>query len=302
MEESTKTSNNKILIIALTVLLFVLIGYTFYLSRDHKEAIQFLQDEKEQIIGNLTAIEEKYDIAIAKNTSLSDSLTYEKEKIVAFKDSVINLKKANSSILRRYRNQLSSLKIINENLLNEVDSLKMISNVLIDEKDSISNQLEVQTVYNDTLAAINKKLTEKVEIGSVLNIKEVRVTALKLRSNGKYTETNKAQKTDAIKIEFRLMENKIATPGDKEAYIVLQKPSGKVINTKGTFVLNEGKELKYTDKTIINYENAELEVVIFVQRKEGEKYEKGTYPIKVFVEGRLVGTTKLELEDSFLGL
>ncbi|MEN8123994.1 MAG: hypothetical protein ABFR32_02615 [Bacteroidota bacterium] len=301
MEEKIKTSNNKILIIALTVLLFLLIGYTFYLSRDHKEAIQFLQDEKEQIIGNLTAMEEKYDIAIAENTTLSDSLTHEKEKIIAFKDSVINLKKANSSVLRRYRNQLSSLKITNERLINEVDSLKMISNVLIDEKDSISNQLEVQTIYNDTLTAINEELAKKVEIGSALNIKDVQVTALKMRSNGKYTETNKAQKTDAVKIEFRLMENEIATPGDKEAYIVLQKPNGAVINAKGTFLLKDETEIKYTDQTIINYENAELDVVVFVERK-GDKYEKGTYPIKVYVEGRLVGITKLELDDSFLGL
>ncbi len=301
MEENTKTSNNKFLIIALTALLFLLIGYTFYLSKDHKEALQFLQDEKEQIIGNLTAMEEKYDIAIAKNTSLSDSLTHEKEKIIAFKDSVINLKKANSSVLRRYRYQVSNLQATNERLINEVDSLKMISNVLIDEKDSITSQLEVQTIYNDTLTAINKKLSEKVAIGSALNIKDVNVTALKMRSNGKYTETNKAQKTDAIKVEFRLMENEIATPGDKEAYIILQKPNGAVINAKGTFTLEDETEIKYTDQTMINYENAELDVVLFVERK-GDKYEKGTYQVKVYVEGRLVGVTKLELGDSFLGL
>ncbi len=301
MEEKTKTSNNKILIIALTVLLFLLIGYTFYLSRDHKEAMQFLQDEKEQIIGNLTAMEEKYDIAIAENTSLSDSLTYEKEKISLFKDSVTNLKKANSSILRRYKNQVSNLQITNDRLLNEVDSLKMVSNVLIDEKDSISSQLEVQTNYNDTLTAINEELSRKVEIGSALDIKDVNVTALKMRTNGKYTETNKAQKTDAIKIEFRLMENEIATPGDKEAFIVLQKPNGAVVNAKGVFNLKDGTELKYTDQSMINYKNAELDVVILVERK-GEQYEKGTYPIKVYVEGRLVGVTNLELGDSFLGL
>ena len=46
MEENSKSSNSKILIIALTILLFGLIGYTFYNNNDHKEAIKFLQDEK----------------------------------------------------------------------------------------------------------------------------------------------------------------------------------------------------------------------------------------------------------------
>ncbi len=301
MEENSKSSNSKILIIALTILLFGLIGYTFYNNNDHKEAVKFLQDEKEQIIGNLTAMEEKYDIAIASNTSLTDSLTTEKEKIAILKDSVENLKTINSSVLRRYRGQLASLEKTNTRLLDEVDSLKMSNNILSEEKDSINSQLTIQTTYNDTLVAQNMELARKVEIGGAINVENVQVTAMKMRSNGKYTETNKAQKTDAIKVAFRLIENEIATPGDKEAFIVLRNPAGQVINAKGTFNIADGTEAKYTDQTIINYENANLDVVMLVERK-GDKYEKGSYPIEVYVEGKLVGSASLELNDSFLGL
>jgi hypothetical protein len=301
MEENSKSSNSKILIIALTILLFGLIGYTFYNNNDHKEAIKFLQDEKEQIIGNLTAMEEKYDIAIASNTSLSDSLTMEKEKIAILKDSVENLKTINSSVLRRYRGQLANLEKTNSRLLDEVDSLKMSNNVLTEEKDSINSQLTIQTTYNDTLVAQNMELARKVEIGGAINVENVQVIAMKMRTNGKYTETNKAQKTDAIKVAFRLIENEIATPGDKEAFIVLRNPSGQVINAKGTFNIADGTEAKYTDQTVINYENADLDVVMLVERK-GDKYEKGAYPIEVYVEGKLVGSASLELNDSFLGL
>ena len=301
MEENSKSSNSKILIIALTVLLFGLIGYTFYNNNDHKEAVKFLQSEKDQIIGNLTAMEEKYDVAIAQNTSLSDSLTMEKEKIAILKDSVQGLKKINSNVLRRYRGQLVTLEKTNTRLLDEVDSLKMANNILTEEKDSINSQLTIQTNYNDTLVAQNMELARKVEIGGAINVENVQVTAMKMRSNGKYTETNKAQKTDAIKVAFRLIENEIADAGDKEAYIVLKNPSGMVINAKGTFMMAEGSEAKYTDQTIVNYENADLDVVMLVERK-GDKYESGVYPIEVFVEGKLVGSANLELNDSFLGL
>ncbi len=301
MEENSKSSNSKILIIALTVLLFGLIGYTFYNNNDHKEAVKFLTAEKEQIIGNLTAMEEKYDVAIAQNTSLSDSLAMEKEKIALLKDSVQNLKQINSSVLRRYRGQLADLEKTNNRLLDEVDSLKLANNILTEEKDSINSQLEIQTNYNDTLVAQNMELARKVEIGGAINVENVEVVAMKMRSNGKYTETNKAQKTDAIKVAFRLMENEIAEPGDKEAYIVLKKPGGQVINAKGTFMLEEGAEAKYTDQTMVNYENADLDVVMLVERK-GDKYEAGSYPIEVYVEGKLVGSASLELNDSFLGL
>ena len=114
------------------------------------------------------------------------------------------------------------------------------NNILTEEKDSINSQLEIQTSYNDTLVAQNMELARKVEIGGAINVENVAVTAMKMRSNGKYTETNKAQKTDAIKVEFRLIENEIAEPGDKEAYIVLKNPAGQVINAKGTFADVEG--------------------------------------------------------------
>ena len=301
MQENNKSSNNLVLIIALTVLLFGLIGYTFYNNNDHKEAVKFLQDEKEQIISNLTAMEEKYDVAIAQNTSLSDSLNIEKIRIISFKDSVKNLKKINSRTLSRYRGQLATLKATNDRLIEEVDSLRLQNNLLTEEKDSINTQLKIQTTYNDTLIAQNMDLAKKVEIGGAISVENVKVTAMKIRSNGKYTETNKAQKTDAFKVEFRLMENEIASPGDKEAYIVLQDPKGHVINAKGTFILKDGNELKYTDQTIVNYENAALKVVMMVDRN-GEKFEKGAYNVLVYVDGKLSGRTKIELSDSFLGL
>ena len=56
-----------------------------------------------------------------------------------------------------------------------------------------------------------------------------------------------------------------------------------------------------SDQTVVNYSNADLDVVMLVERK-GEKYEKGSYPIEVYVEGKLVGSASLELSDSFLGL
>ena len=54
-------------------------------------------------------------------------------------------------------------------------------------------------------------------------------------------------------------------------------------------------------ETLEAFVRADLDVVMLVERK-GEKYEKGTYPIEVYVEGKMVGSANLELSDSFLGL
>ncbi len=301
MEDQKSSSNKKIITGILIALLVALSVYTYRQNTKFKASEEFLKQEKEQILGNLTSMEEKYDVAIAKNSSISDELTVERDKIIAFKDSVKNLKSANWSLVRRYRKKIKTLEASNERLFFMNDSLTIANNLLEVEKDSITGKLVEQTSFNDTLIAQNIDLSKKVEIGGALRVSTVKAMSMRLKSNGKYTETNKAQKTQAIRVNFRIVKNEIATPGDKQAYIVIQNPKGTVISEKGTFTLTNGEEVAYTDQTVVDYKNADQDVVMFVD-KVTQKFVKGIYTVKVYVEGNLVGASKLELKDAFLGL
>lgn len=301
MEEQKKSSNNKIVLGILIALLVGLGAYTLRSNSKHVEAENFLKEEKEQILGNLTTMEEKYDNAIAQNTTISEELKIERDKITAYKDSVINLKGTNWRLIRRYRGQIASLEATNERLLFVTDSLKLVNNLLVIEKDSITGKLIEQTSFNDTLIAQNLDLAKKVEIGGVMRVSAVNSTAMRLRSNGKYTETNKAQKTEAVRVNFKIEENEIATPGDKIVHIVINTPTGKIVNQKGTFNTKSGQEVGFTIEDTIAYENAAKDVTLFID-KLTVKLDKGIYTTKVYVDGLLVGASNLELKDAFLGL
>jgi len=301
MEEQKKSSNNKIVLGILIALLVGLGAYTLRSNSKHVEAENFLKEEKEQILGNLTTMEEKYDNAIAQNTTISEELKIERDKITAYKDSVINLKGTNWRLIRRYRGQIASLEATNERLLFVTDSLKLVNNLLVIEKDSITGKLIEQTSFNDTLIAQNLDLAKKVEIGGVMRVSAVNSTAMRLRSNGKYTETNKAQKTEAIRVNFKIEENEIATPGDKIVHVVINTPTGKIVNQKGTFNTKSGQEVGFTIEDTITYENAAKDVTLFID-KLTVKLDKGIYTTKVYVDGLLVGASNIELKDAFLGL
>ncbi|HBK71785.1 MAG TPA: hypothetical protein DDZ39_09055 [Flavobacteriaceae bacterium] len=301
MEEQKSSSNKKIIIIALLALLAALGVYTMRSNSKFKEAESFLKEEKKQILSNLTSMEEKYDTAIAQNNSMSEELTIERDRIIAFKDSVTNLKNANWSLIRRYKGQIGKLEATNSRLMAVADSLFLVNNDLTIQRDSITGKLIEQTSANDTLMAQNTDLAAKVKIGGALRANSIKAMAMRLRGNGKFTETSKAQKAEAIRVTFRIEANEIAIPGDKDAFIVIQNPSGKVISEKGTFTLRNGKDMPYTDKTVVPYKNAEEDVVMFVENIT-QKFVKGTYSVKVYVEGNLVGATRLELKDAFLGL
>ena len=301
MEEQKKSSNNKIVLGILIALLVGLGAYTLRSNSKHVEAENFLKEEKEQILGNLTTMEEKYDNAIAQNTTISEELKIERDKITAYKDSVINLKGTNWRLIRRYRGQIATLEATNERLLFVTDSLKLVNNLLVIEKDSITGKLIEQTSFNDTLIAQNLDLAKKVEIGGVMRVSAVNSTAMRLRSNGKYTETNKAQKTEAIRVNFKIEENEIATPGDKIVHVVINTPTGKIVNQKGTFNTKSGQEVGFTIEDTITYENAAKDVTLFID-KLTVKLDKGIYTTKVYVDGLLVGASNIELKDAFLGL
>ena len=301
MGEQKSSSNKKIITGILIALLVALSVYTYRQNTKFKASEEFLKQEKEQILGNLTSMEEKYDVAIAKNSSMSEELVVERDKIVAFKDSVKNLKNANWSLVRRYRRKIKDLETSNERLFFMNDSLTIANNLLEVEKDSITGKLVEQTSFNDTLIAQNLDLSKKVEIGGALRVSTVSAVAMRLRSNGKYMETNKAQKAQAVRINFRIVKNEIASPGEKQAYIVIQNPKGTVIGEKGTFTMKSGQEIPYTEQDVVDYQNADIDEVIFVD-KVTQKFVKGIYTVKVYIDGNLVGATKLELKDAFLGL
>ena len=99
---------------------------------------------------------------------------------------------------------------------------------------------------------------------------------MRLRSNGKYTETNKAQKATAVRVGFRVEKNEIAEAGEKLAHVVINTPSGKIINQKGTFnQASDGSEVGYTDEITIDYQGASKDGVIFVENIS-YKFEKGS--------------------------
>ena len=179
MGDTNKSSNNNKIALGILIALLVALGvYTFTSNNKHKEAEAFLQEEKVQILGNLTTMEEKYDQAIASNTSMADELKIEREKITAFKDSIQDLKGTNWRLIRRYRGKIAELEKTNEKLLFANDSLQLVNNMLVIEKDSITGKLIEQTVFNDTLIAQNLDLAKKVEIGGVLRVNAVNATAM----------------------------------------------------------------------------------------------------------------------------
>jgi len=301
--DSTKQNNgSKITIIILAILLAALAFFAYQNFRKNKHSEEALLEEKLQIQTDLDARILELETAISENSSMESELTEAKNNIISFRDSVKDLKTLNYKVIRRYKNKLAVLESSNKKLLQLSDSLKLANTGLSIEIDSaqanIERQIETierQAFDNDSLSSTNANLTDKVTLGSALKISNVSAYAMRERSNGQLKETDRANKTNAFRTSFKIRENAIADTGSKKAHIIIQNAAGKIIGGVESFTDDSGLDVVFSDVTDVDYNNQDMEVIAVTNVPENS-ITKGNYIIKVYLENKLLGLTKVSLK------
>ncbi|MFC0778703.1 hypothetical protein [Flavobacterium sp. HJSW_4] len=290
--ENPKNNNSslKAVIAVLAVLLIGSLVYIFKLSSDTdvvKTELTTTLTEKESVMKDLQELKATYDAAIAENTSMSDELIQERDKVVALMDD-LNKSKGDVS---KYRSQVQAMQSKMKTLVAENDELKKQNGVLTTQRDSTIVVLGESKKYNEVLVGQNEELAKTVERGSKLSVLNTKTSAYKLKSSGKQIETDKASRADILKVSFTIAENQIAKSGDKTYYVQVIDAKNNVLGEKKTESFGENT-LTYSFKTTVKYENKSVNVS---EDLPGKDFAKGTYFINVFDNDELVSKTSFSL-------
>lgn len=290
--ENPKNNNSslKAVIAVLAVLLIGSLVYIFKLSSDTdvvKTELTTTMTEKESVMKDLQELKTTYDAAIAENTSMSDELIQERDKVVALMDD-LNKSKGDVS---KFRSQVQAMQGKMKTLVAENDELKKQNGVLTNQRDSTIVVLGESKKYNEVLVGQNEELAKTVEKGAKLSILNTKTSAYKLRSSGKQIETDKASRADILKISFTVAENQIAKSGDKTYYVQVIDSKNNVLGDKKTENFGDNT-LTYSFKTTVKYENKTVNVS---EDLPGKDFAKGTYFINVYDNDELVSKTSFNL-------
>ena len=294
MENQNNNSKLKAIILVLSLLLIASLGYIFKMSKDSKEdseQIVKLTDEKETALADLTQLKITYDAAIAENTSLSEELIAERDKVVKLIED-LRKTKVDSGTLANYKKQISALQAKMNDLIRENDALKKLNQELANEIDSTKTILVETKEYNQVLAGQNEELTKTVEKASKLSILNLKTGAYKVKSSGKEVATEKARRADILKVSFTIAENKVAKSGDKSYYVQVIDNNNNVLGEKKLIEFGN-QSLTYSFITTVQYENNTVNVS---ENLPGENFQKGTYFVNIFDKGELVGKTSFTLK------
>lgn len=288
-------STNKAIIVILALLLLGAIGYLFMTNNKLKESNTFLEQEKTEIQNDLDGMIAELDIAIGKNTSLSDELKLERDEIVMFRDSIKNLKQTNYSLIRRYRKKIEEIENSYQELFVLSENLKVDNQSLSKRIDSVQVFSQSQKVILDSISVENTGLTEKVAVASILQVNSIKAISMRQRNNGILVETSRASKTDALRVSFRIAENLLAEAGDEKAVIQVLNPDGEVVKSIGTTTLTDDVTvIDYTEETTVDYIKENLDVILVVDT-DRKQMKKGIHTVNVYLGGRWVGASKVTL-------
>lgn len=293
MENQNGNSKLKAIIAILAILLVGSLIYIFKLTSDAKTletTIVETKSEKESVLKDLEALKASYDEAIAENTTMSDELIAEREKVAKLITELKSSKGDNAS-LRKYKDQYKALEQKMRNLMQEVEVLKAQNQTLTTNLDSTKVVLEDSKKYNQVLVGQNEELAKTVEKGQKLTVTNLKTAAYKQRSSGKQIETDKASRADLLQISFTIAENKIAKSGDKVYYVQVIDAKNNVLGDKATVSFGD-TSLTYSFTTTVKYENKTVDVK---EQLPGKDFAKGTYFVNVFDKGELVSKSSFSL-------
>ena len=111
----------------------------------------------------------------------------------------------------------------------------------------------------------------------------------------KLIPTERARRSDKIKVCFTVAKNMLTEAGDKELYVQVIDPLNNVLGSNDQIEF-EDQVLNYSLISRFNYENRNLNICEYINELEDSKFEKGRYIINVFSDKALISSSEFSLK------
>jgi hypothetical protein len=292
MEHSNSKGTGLKIALGLLVVLFLGTGfYTSKLYNEKKENEASLTREKQQVMADLSTMAKQYDVAIADNEVSNERLEDARGRIQGLMDS-LKISQNSVSSLWRYKKKFMALQDEMTVLMTENDKLKVENSLLASTLDSTTVQLAERTVFTDSLLVQNTQLAEVVENATVLQTTDLKGFGVIERSSGKLIPTERARRSDKIRVCYTVAKNRLVGSGDKELYVQVLDPKNNVLGSNEQIQFGD-TFLNYSLISKFNYENRNLNICEFVA--PNDDFEKGRYIVNVFNNKELVSSSEFTL-------
>jgi hypothetical protein len=198
-----------------------------------------------------------------------------------------DLKMANS-LIKQYKENIESLKTVNNDLESERLRLSGVLTSLNTEMDGL--QKNIQRLTDE-----NKQLTEQINNASIFYASDINLSAVSSKSGNREVEASVARKASKFVFSFTL-QNNVLNSSYYDVYVVIVQPGNKILQNDvwgaDYFTLKSGTAKPYTTKVHFEYNRGEKKKILYTLQPD--EFLPGTYTMQVYQNGVAIGeTTKM---------
>lgn len=300
--ERTSSTRSKLWVYAIMgVLALAIIGLSIWLI-SLKSNLSTLENEKEQQRADFQA---EVDSLLRVHNELKENYG-ELSSQLAEKDSIIQADAEEIKKLletqwdyNRIKKKVTELQAISQKYIHQLDSLYVVNQELVAENERIREEVQEERKQNKNLQRQKEELTNKVNQAAVLRIYNLSANPVRFKGGSQETVTDKAGRTERIRVDFTVGQNDLVPAGPKDFYLRIADPSKNII-AKGmgdeyAFKF-QGELLQYTEKIHVSYENKEKDVRAYYIKPADREMLPGYYFVDIYDDNdNLVGQTTFSL-------
>jgi cell division protein FtsB len=308
METDQKGSGQKKLMIGIIIALILIISVTLYFVYSGHQDNTDLTAQKSELDSTFKSLSDTLDVRSAeleqitdRNTKLDSTVSNKQAMIVAERGQIaLILKKANmtKSELEEAKGRIVQYEASISELQKTVDELCAQNQQLTQSNSQLSDSLTSEKKTTSDLNEQNKGLSQKVVLGSLLQLKQVDVNGVKQRQNGKETTVRYAKAAESLRISFETGQNTVLSNGTLSLYVRIINPNGETISVvdqgSGTIQLaKSGTQVQYTKKADIDWNQTSKKVLVYWTQNSSSP---GIYHVEIYQSGYLIGQGQVKLD------
>lgn len=300
-EKASSTKSKGWIYAILGLLAVIIIGLSCWLI-SLKGDLNSLESEKEQQRADFQAeVDSLLKVHNELKANYGELSTQLAEKDSIIQADAVEIKKLLDSQwdYNRIKRKVTELQAISQNYVHQLDSLYVVNQELVAENERIREEVQEERKQNRNLQRQKEELTNKVNLATVLRIYNLSADAVRFKGGSHETETDKAGRTERIRVMFTIGQNDLVDAGPKTFYLRIADPTKQII-TKGMgdeyAFTYQGELLQYTEKVTVNYENKEKDVRAYYIKPSGKNMQPGYYFVDIYDDNdNLIGQTSFDL-------
>lgn len=279
----------RIVIVILSVILVALSALYYGIHRQQMLDNELLQADRDSIQNDLGRLMVDFDNLQVTNDTLSTNLGIERSRVDSLMARLKQERSWNLAKIKQYEKEVGTLRSLMKSYIRQIDSLNTLNKRLLDENVSFRKEISSAMLRADMAEEKAAELTNKVQVGSVVRARDIRLTALNARSK----PISRIRNAERLLVEFTLAANELAQPGNRAIYVRIISPDGYPLTTEAmpTFQY-EGERMSYSAMREVDYQNRDLAVGIYYN---SSGLTAGVYRVELYCEGRHIGEAQIAM-------